>query len=76
MNILALKAAEWKRKCEEAPAEALEEVKKKAAKDLELVQKRLQEAEASRERSERSKKKLQQEVVENSCIHSNRILRH
>jgi hypothetical protein len=51
-----------KKKADEVPLEQLEEIKRKAQKDLEVCQKQLEEAEAARERAERSKKKLQQEV--------------
>jgi len=59
---------DWKKKCEEVPAEVLDELKKKHLKELESLAKKLQDAENGRERSERSKKKLQQEVYNQSCV--------
>lgn len=53
-----------KKKCDEVPVELLEEMKKKSLKDQETFQKQLDEADINRERAERAKKKLQQEVAE------------
>ena len=54
--------AEARKKSDEGALQQMEELKKKAQKDLEGAQKMLTEMEVAKERAERSKKKLQQEV--------------
>ena len=54
--------AEARRKSDEGALQQMEELKKKAQKDLEGAQKMLTEMEVAKERAERSKKKLQQEA--------------
>ena len=46
----------------QVPAEVLEDVKRKAAKDVEDIMKKLEEAENARDRADRSKRKLQNDV--------------
>lgn len=46
----------------QVPAEVLEDVKRKAAKDVEDMVKKLEEAESARDRAERSRRKLQNDV--------------
>ncbi len=59
---LLVQLADLKKKADEIPVEQLEELKRKAAKDIEALQKQLVESEQARDRAERSKKKIQQEV--------------
>lgn len=54
--------AEAKKKADEGVLQQMEDVKKKLQRELEGVQKALGEAEVARDRAERSKRKLQQEV--------------
>lgn len=54
--------ADAKKKADEGALQQLEEWKKKAQRDLEVTQKALAEMEVARDRIERSKRKLQQEV--------------
>ncbi len=61
-SVQAAKQVRTKRKAEEVPPEMLDEIKKKATKDVEAIQKQLDEALSAKERAERSKTKLQQEV--------------
>lgn len=61
-HCLLVQLAEARKRAEEVPPEALDEVKKRAAKEIDTLQKKLDEAEAARQRAESSKKKLQSEV--------------
>ena len=53
---------EARKKADEGALQQMEEMRKKAQKDLEATQKMLTEMEVAKDRAERSKKKLQQEV--------------
>uniref|UniRef100_A0A915PUG7 Myosin heavy chain n=1 Tax=Setaria digitata TaxID=48799 RepID=A0A915PUG7_9BILA len=60
-----------KKKADEGVLQQMEEMKKKAQRDLELAQKTLAETEVARDRAERSKRKLQQEVEDANIELSN-----
>uniref|UniRef100_A0A0R3S3V9 Myosin heavy chain, nonmuscle n=1 Tax=Elaeophora elaphi TaxID=1147741 RepID=A0A0R3S3V9_9BILA len=61
-----------KKKADEGVLQQIEEMKKKAQRDLEVTQKTLAEMEVARDRVERSKRKLQQEV-EDANIELNNV---
>ncbi|VDK44796.1 unnamed protein product [Anisakis simplex] len=63
---------EARKKADEDALQQMEELKKKAQRDLEIAQQALSEAELARDRSDRSKKKLQQEV-EDTNVELNNI---
>uniref|UniRef100_A0A0N5A3F0 Myosin motor domain-containing protein n=1 Tax=Parastrongyloides trichosuri TaxID=131310 RepID=A0A0N5A3F0_PARTI len=75
INNLRQQLAEYKKKAEEVSIQQLEDLKKKAQRDLENAQKATADAEAARDRSERSKKKVQEELedvtIELECVRSN-----
>ncbi|OZC10443.1 myosin head [Onchocerca flexuosa] len=64
--------ADAKKKADEGVLQQMEEMKKKAQRDLEVTQKTLAEMEVARDRFERSKRKLQQEV-EDANIELNNV---
>uniref|UniRef100_A0A915C4B4 Myosin heavy chain n=1 Tax=Parascaris univalens TaxID=6257 RepID=A0A915C4B4_PARUN len=73
-QIESMRAAliEARKKADEGALQQMEELKKKAQRDLETAQKAIAEAEMARDRADRSKKKLQQEV-EDANIELNNI---
>lgn len=62
LDLSRVTLAEARKKADEGVLQQMEEMKKKAQRDLELAQKSLAETEVARDRAERSKRKLQQEV--------------
>lgn len=73
--------ADAKKKADEGVLQQMEEMKKKMQRDSEITQKTLAEMEVARDRIERSKRKLQQEVTFSPVLTlglflSNNILEH
>ncbi|KAK6766355.1 hypothetical protein RB195_025951 [Necator americanus] len=62
INVLRQQLTEARKKADEGVIQQMEELRKKAQRDLENTQHQLEESEASKERLIQSKKKLQQEL--------------
>ncbi|VDM76368.1 unnamed protein product [Strongylus vulgaris] len=62
IGVVRLQLAEARKKADEGIIQQMEELRKKAQRDLENTQHQLEESEASKERLIQSKKKLQQEL--------------
>lgn len=68
LDSVRMALADAKKKADEGVLQQMEEMKKKVQRDFEVTQKTLAEMEVARDRTERSKRKLQQEVTSSSAF--------